>query len=109
MRVAEVELKEDSILDLEQTMEMERYGTDTGEMFKVKVTGLCGILKMMGERMLTNMILNSGLHNLMHGELLFEIEKKEIEQEKREIMSSILYTFYLYCLCDIHQRGQVER
>lgn len=79
MRVVEVELKEDSILDLEQIMEMERYGIDIGEMFKVKVIGFCGILKMMGERMLINMIFNFGLYNLMYGELFFEREKKEIE------------------------------
>ena len=34
------------------------------------------------------------MHNLTHGMLFSEIEKKETKQERRELMSSILYVLY---------------
>lgn len=60
MTVAEVELKEDSILTLgADEGDGEMQDGQSGDISQVEVTGLGGILKMMGKKMLANMTLDS--------------------------------------------------
>lgn len=60
MAVAEVKLNEDSILALgADEGDGEMQNGYSGDISQVKVTGLGGILKMMGKKMLANMTLDS--------------------------------------------------
>lgn len=90
-----------------------RIGVDSGDgdmwdkyggIFQVKVIVLGEILKIVGKRIWASKTQISGLHQPMQREPSSMTEKRDIEQDRRENMSSIFY-MYISCLCDIHCRG----
>lgn len=110
MAVVEVELKGDSISE---------SGADNGDgvtwnrerkgIFEEKVTGFDGILIMIEKRMLANMTLNFWLIQPNAWKAVLWDKEGDRVRERGAFTSSVLYMLCLYCVYDIHKRGQTER